>query len=94
MRWEFFFYDHDVARLEAIEPVLLDLGYIDIEVLGPSRDDDDHDSWYLQAVKIEQLSAQELYVRCVQLSNLARKYGVEEFDGFNVANIDEAQPLY
>lgn len=96
MRWELVFCDHDRARLETLEPELRIEGYSEIELLEPSpEDDDDEDDelWFLQAARIELLTPQALYSRCKELTALGRKYGVEEFDGFDVSNVDQS-PLY
>ncbi len=83
--WGYFFYDGRRAALETLKKHLVDGGY---QFGGISRRTDDVRGFSMEVQRVERHSAESLYERCVELDELAKRRGVDKFDGFQVGKVD------
>lgn len=84
LRWGYLFYDADRRRLGALSETLEGMGYRMTE-LGPTEDEDAAGLCMLRVERDEHHDPQSLHQRNRELSALAARFGVAEYDGMDVA---------
>jgi hypothetical protein len=78
--WSFFFLDADKSRLQSIGADLTAQGYRFVDI-SPTRAGD---RFRLRVERVETLTPATLYSRDIDLEALARKVGVQSYDGMDV----------
>jgi len=84
----YFFFDTDKSKLENLKIELTNQSYKFVQI-----DKKDNGEFMLHVEKIEKHTRQTLYDREQKLRQLATKYSVSSFDGFDVGNVDPKKPL-
>jgi tetratricopeptide (TPR) repeat protein len=84
----YFFLDKDKTKLEKLRSRLTTQSYQFV-----ATEKKDNGEFMLQVEKIEQHSRQSLCEREQDLRELAIKYNVTSFDGFDIGNADPTKPL-
>ena len=87
-RWSFFFVDSDESKLLELGRHLEELGYEIVGLLMPTPEDEDQETIYLRADRIETHSLDSLYERNAELDKLALRCGVAAYDGMDVGAVD------
>ena len=78
--WSFFFLDADKAKLRSVGADLTAQGYRLVDIV-PTRAGD---RFRLRVERVEALTPTTLYARDIELETLARKFGVQSYDGMDV----------
>ncbi|MDP5241107.1 ribonuclease E inhibitor RraB [Uliginosibacterium sp. 31-16] len=81
--WGYFFTDHDPKKFERLKEALVAQGYRYVEVLEPEATDVEK-IYILHVERVEQHTPQTLHARNQEFYKLARKFGVETYDGMDV----------
>ena len=84
----YFFFDKDKTKLENLKMDLVKQSYNFVELAKR-----DKGQLMLHVEKLESLTRQTLYNKEQALRQLASKYKVESYDGFDVGNSDPTKPL-
>ncbi len=84
----YFYFDKDPAKLETVKEHLVNEGYTFVR-LEPVDDT----QFILHVEKIEVHTPKTLLEREIYLDELAYKYDIELFDGWDVGNPDPTKPL-
>ena len=84
-RWDFYFCDHDRAKLERLAPALRQLGYEVVSITAPNPRIIIPQLLWLRARHTAAHTELTLFAICEQLDALAHQAGVESFDGFDVS---------
>jgi hypothetical protein len=87
-RWSFFFIDSDKKKLTKLGLHLEDNGYEIIGFLEPSPDDEDQETIFLRADRVEQHSVESLHARNLELYKVAEQFNIQDYDGMDVGAID------
>jgi hypothetical protein len=82
MLWSFFFTDTAKSKFKTLKAALVADGYRYVDISGEKGD------YTLHVERVETHTAASLHRRCIELDELATDYGVEDFEGFVVGNID------
>ena len=80
MLWGYFFTDRDPKKLEPVAKHLSAAGYRVVSIY-PADDNSIH---WLHVERIEHHTAKSLHIRNQELSALATKFGIEDYDGMDV----------
>ncbi|MCB0035821.1 MAG: ribonuclease E inhibitor RraB [Anaerolineales bacterium] len=86
-RWSFFFIDSDIKKLTDVGRHLEINGYEVIGCLEPSTDDEDQETIYLRADRIEAHTIESLNKRNLDLYAIAEKFGITGYDGMEVGEV-------
>lgn len=84
----YFFFDKNRDRLERLSDEIVNNGYRVVSLEQTSEG-----NFRLHIEKIEIHSPDSLYQRGLTLTEIASKYSVEVYDGFDVGNSDPSKPL-
>ena len=87
-RWSYFFIDADRDKLIDVGRYLERNGYEIIGFLEPSPDDDDQETIYLRADRVEHHTLETLHERNQELYRVAQRFGVTDYDGMDVGDVD------
>lgn len=87
-RWSFFFVDSDKEKLVNVGMYLEDSGYEVIGFLEPGPEDEDQETIYLRADRVEQHTVDSIMERNSQLYAVAEHFGVHDYDGMDVGAVD------
>jgi len=86
--WSFFFLDPDSAKLQSFAADLATQGYRMVDIV-PTRAGD---RFRLRVERVETLTPATLYARDIELEALARKFGVQSYDGMDVGPATAGAP--
>ena len=89
-RWSYYFVDVSKAKLLKLGEHLHKLGYERVGLREPSDGDDDQETIYLQADRVEIHTVATLLARNDELYALARQFQVRDYDGMDNGAIDGA----
>ena len=78
--WSFFFLDADKSKLQSAGADLAAQGYRFVDVSSTRA----ADRFRLRVERVEVLTPVTLYSRDIELEALARKFGIQSYDGFDV----------
>jgi hypothetical protein len=81
LSWGFFFTSKEKEKLEKAKELFLKEEYDFVEIVPFSGD------YYLHLEKVETNNVDTLYKRCSDLNELAEKFGIDKFNGFDVEEI-------
>ena len=87
-RWSFFFVDSDKEKLTQVGLHLENNGYEVIGFLEPSPEDEDQETIFLRADRIETHSVDSLNQRNQELYKVAEHFEVLDYDGMDVGAVD------
>jgi hypothetical protein len=86
--WSFFFLDPDKAKLQSVGTDLSAQGYRLVDIV-PTRAGD---RFRLRVERVETLTPATLYARDIELEAMARKFGVQSYDGMDVGPAPKGEP--
>ena len=87
--WGYFFLDDNQAKLEKLRQELQRLGYVFVEIFDLDDAGNEASSGKtLHVEKIETHSPSTLAKRNVELSQLAAEFAVEDYDGWDVGQVE------
>lgn len=85
-RWSFFFIGSDIHKLTDVGRYLESNGYEVIGFLEPGEEDDDQETIYLRADRVEVHTVESLHKRNLELYAIAEKFGIKDYDGMDVGD--------
>lgn len=86
--WGYFFTDHNPKKFERLKESLVAQGYRYVQVLEPPSTDAEK-RYFLHVERVEKHTPQTLYARNQEFYKLARKFGVETYDGMDVGPAEQ-----
>ena len=89
--WGYFFADQDVAKLEAVVPTLIEMGYRFVDLFKDEGEADDSEPWFfLHVEKVETHTVDSLHARNQEFYAFVDQHGIESYDGMDVGRADGA----
>jgi hypothetical protein len=85
--WGYFFVDREPKKLEPLAAHLVELGYRFVSIY----ETDDKSTHFLHVERIEMHTPESLFERNLELNALAKKFGVEDYDGMDVGPVNRSQ---
>jgi hypothetical protein len=82
MLWGYFFTDTAKSKFKMLKAALVADGYRYVDISGEKGD------YTLHVERVETHTPASLFDRCVDLDELATDLGVDDFEGFDVGNVD------
>jgi hypothetical protein len=86
--WSFFFLDPDKAKLQLLGTDLVAQGYRLVDIVHTRAGD----RFRLRVERLETLTPATLYARDIELEAMARKFGVQSYDGMDVGPALKGEP--
>jgi hypothetical protein len=83
MLWSYFFFDVEQRKIEALAKELSSLGYSVADISKTS----DNLEYVLRIEKVETHTPETLFERNLQFYGLARKFGIQSYDGMDVGPV-------
>jgi hypothetical protein len=87
-RWSYYFVDSSKKKLLDFGERLHQLGYERVGLREPSHGDEDQETIYLQADRVERHTVDTLLARNDELYALARQFQVRDYDGMDNGPVD------
>lgn len=87
-RWSYFFVDSDREKLNQVGVFLEDRGYEIVGFLEPEPEDEDQETIYLRADRVEKHTVDSLHERNQELYGIAEQFEVSDYDGMDVGAVD------
>lgn len=88
-QWSYFFVDPRRDAFVGLAAHLETSGYRNVGLLNPDALQDSSEViYFLRADRVERITVDDLLSRNKELTDLARRFGVKDYDGMDVGQID------